>query len=220
MTTWHDAALRVLSEAGEPLHYKEITRRILAQKLKATAGRSPEASVNSTLADSIKHDPTSPFVRVDQAVYALRPSLSNRSPIAAFGMHWARDQVLWTTTPRLYGRATARADRINLTYQRGIYLLHDAREVIYAGQAFGQGIGSRLSQHTSDRLAGRWGWFSWFGTCPVGDDGDLGEPLGTASAEQFIDVMEALLIEALEPRQNRAATITANEYLQARDPKL
>ncbi len=228
MTTWHDAVIRILSTAGEPLHYKEVTRRILAEGLRSTVGASPETTVNATIADSIKRDPDSPFIRVRPAVYGLRPEAqkarlkvpSSRSPLAAFGMHWARDQVLWTTKPRLYGRPTARADRINLTEQRGIYLLHDAREVIYAGQAFGQGIGSRISQHTSDRLAGRWRWFSWFGTCPVSDDGRLGKPLGTASAEQFIDAMEALLIEALEPRQNRAATMTASEYLQARDPKL
>lgn len=226
MTTWADAVIRVMSDAGEPLHYKEITRRILSANLK-TGGASPETTVNATIADSIKRDPASPFVRVSQAVYTLRSARedasgkvgSTRSPLAAFGMHWARDQVQWTTKPRLYGRITARADRVNLTDQRGLYLLHDAREVIYAGQAFGQGIGSRLSQHTTDRLAGRWRWFSWFGTCPVGDDGRLGEPLGTASPEQFIDAMESLLIEALEPRQNRAAPITASEYLQARDPR-
>ena len=37
--SWRAAAVRVLTAAGEPLHYVEIARRILDDGLKVTAGR-------------------------------------------------------------------------------------------------------------------------------------------------------------------------------------
>ena len=64
---------QVLREAREPLHYREITRRILAQGLWATKGLTPRASVNARLAVDIKRNPTnSQFRRTANGVYALR----------------------------------------------------------------------------------------------------------------------------------------------------
>jgi hypothetical protein len=40
------AARKVLAAAGKPLHYQEITRRILAAGLWRTAGKTPEVFVN------------------------------------------------------------------------------------------------------------------------------------------------------------------------------
>lgn len=47
--TFLDAAERVLREAKEPLHYKEITRRALAGGLIETAGETPDATMGSQL---------------------------------------------------------------------------------------------------------------------------------------------------------------------------
>ena len=64
MTTL-EAALKVLQDAGTPLHYREITKRILAAKLWNTDGRTPEATVNAQLAvDVKKNGSASAFRRV------------------------------------------------------------------------------------------------------------------------------------------------------------
>ena len=146
--------------------------------------------------------------------------------INAYGMFWDREKVHWTSKmPRLLGewQSGASVTPVNFTEQVGIYLLHDGSRVIYIGQAFDQGLGTRLYQHTKDRLWGRWNRFSWFGMKSVSDDGKLsdlpGEGFTVAGA---ITAMEALLIEALEPPQNRrqGEGLKGLEYIQKPDPKV
>ncbi|MCY3991230.1 MAG: HTH domain-containing protein [Caldilineaceae bacterium] len=68
-----DAAFHVLRVAGTPLHYREITRRMLEQKLWATAGQTPWETVNARLAVDInKRGETSRFVRVGPGLFSLR----------------------------------------------------------------------------------------------------------------------------------------------------
>lgn len=63
----------VLGEAGGPLHYKEITERILARRLWATAGQTPAATLNSALAVHIQEkDQDSLFIRTAPGVFGLR----------------------------------------------------------------------------------------------------------------------------------------------------
>ena len=49
-----DAAEQVLRKAGRPLHYKEITKRILSEGLWSTDGKTPDATVNAQLSADIK----------------------------------------------------------------------------------------------------------------------------------------------------------------------
>jgi restriction system protein len=63
----------VLTDAGEPLHYKEITKRVLQRGLWATTGQTPDATVNAQLAVDIKQrGETSVFNRTDKGIFALR----------------------------------------------------------------------------------------------------------------------------------------------------
>ena len=143
--------------------------------------------------------------------------------LAAFGVYWKRDRVLWASKPRLFGRTHPKADRVDLSRQYGVYLLYDENGVVvYVGQAAKQSVGQRLAQHTADRLTGRWQRFSWFGIRPVSEGGKLGSvAAGTITPAQLISTLEALLIEALEPRQNRAgSSFSGIEYIQVTDPKL
>jgi hypothetical protein len=106
--------------------------------------------------------------------------------------------------------------------QRGVYLLHDVQRVIYVGQVADQPLGKRLSQHTIDRLNGRWDRFSWFGIRRVTTDGKLMDAdLKNLTAANIITTLEALLIEGLEPPQNRkrGEDFGAVEYLQVENPK-
>ncbi len=68
-----NAAYKVLADAGEPLHYKEITDRILVAGLWTTAGRTPWSTVGKTITDEIKRDgPKSRFVKGAPGVFAVR----------------------------------------------------------------------------------------------------------------------------------------------------
>ncbi len=44
-----EAAIQVLSEAGEPLHAEEITKRILDNRLWATSGKTPGATIEAQI---------------------------------------------------------------------------------------------------------------------------------------------------------------------------
>ena len=84
-------------------------------------------------------------------------------------------------------------------------------------------MGLRLFDHTRDRLTGRWDRFSWFGVRGVRDDGNL-TPLPKAgiAVMSLIATMEALLIEGLEPPQNRrqGEGFNAVEFIQETDPNI
>lgn len=67
------AALTVLRQAGEALRFDEITRRMLAAGLWATAGKTPEATVHARLAVDIQEQgAASAFQRTAKGTFALR----------------------------------------------------------------------------------------------------------------------------------------------------
>lgn len=114
------------------------------------------------------------------------------------------------------------ATPVDFTKQLGVYLLYDGREVIYVGRTTDRPLGRRLYEHTVDRMSARWNRFSWFGFLPVSDSGTLGKLPGTFDATKMIPALEAILIEALEPRQNRKRgdDLAAVEFLQKEDPTI
>jgi len=70
-----DAAIQVLKEAGQPLHAKEITKRILSKDLWRTSGKTPIATVSARLyADLKKNGDTSPFILHAPQTFGLRTS--------------------------------------------------------------------------------------------------------------------------------------------------
>ena len=96
--------------------------------------------------------------------------------------------------------------------------------MVYVGRTTDQPLGRRLQQHTVDRLNGRWDRFSWFGIYPVESDGTLRTDvaLSNMGLDVVISTLEAVLIEGLEPRQNRRRgdDLQAVEFLQAEDPSI
>jgi len=177
-----------------------------------------------------KQGDQSPFEKTARGYYRLRSAVGTAAVaceaeaglVNAFGMYWRRDAASWNP-PRLLGEQLTGSIPVDFANQRGVYLLYDRREVIYVGRAIDQGIGVRLKAHTTDRLNGRWDRFSWFGIYPVRDDGSLGDDIEhTIDAEILIVTMEALLIEATEPRQNRKRgdRFAAVEFIQVLDPDI
>lgn len=70
-----DAVAVVLAESDEPMHYGEITSRILDRGLWSTNGKTPDATVNAQLATEIsKHGENSQFIRTAPGIFALRTS--------------------------------------------------------------------------------------------------------------------------------------------------
>lgn len=112
---------------------------------------------------------------------------------------------------------------MNFAEQAGVYLLYDGNRVVYVGRVVEPRLATRLWEHTRDRLTGRWDRFSWFGVRSVLESGAL-SPIPSAGIEvrTLIATMEALLIEGLEPPQNRRQGdgFSAVEFLQVPDPAL
>lgn len=150
--------------------------------------------------------------------------------IRAFGMYWRRDFVEWKSSPSILGRPSetkaADPEAVDFCNQRGVYFLHDGSEVVYVGRAVDRPLGMRLHEHTFDRLNGRWDRFSWFGLLTLSEDGkitDKGLSSITANGDDIIVTMEALLIEGLEPKQNRRrgdSGFRDIEYIQVEDPSI
>lgn len=251
--SWKAAVMEVLQTANKAMHYTDIAAEIQKRGLRADVGATPAATVNVVLHDSIKRDgDESPFLKVGVGEFVLKSSVGRSSGrtlqtrpessataaedeaaadeaaetggiIKAFGMFWRRERIDWATKPLLLGQQQEGADPVNFAEQYGVYLLHDGREVVYVGRMTEKRLATRLSEHTRDRLNGRWDRFSWFGLLPVTREGKLGNAdLSSISLEDVIVTLEALLVEGLEPRQNRKRgdAFRAVEYLQAADPAL
>ena len=225
--TWQAAIEKVLRDAGTALHYAEIAKRIVSRGLRENVGATPSNTVYAVLAEK-----KAVFEKVAPATFRIRgtgdsnggeddpfPETEQVSPIMALGMYWERDLVSWTGKPAILGSEQPSAASVNMTEQTGIYLLHDFRDTVYVGRATESTLGPRLSAHTRDRLKTRWNRFSWFGFRPVEENGTLGPIPGTYDLRDVVVAMEALLIEALEPPQNRKGGdgFQGIEYIQAED---
>lgn len=242
--TWKNAINRVLGSSSTPLHYNEITERIISEGLRKSLGATPAATVSAQISASIKHDgESSPYIRVSKGTYALRAGVSHKpiirqklTPdisesdeseeqyeiITSFGMFWRKEAIEWIAKPKLLGMQQIGATPVDFFKQLGIYLLYDGREVMYVGRTTDRPLGRRLYEHTIDRMSARWDRFSWFGLLPVSNDGKIGALPSSYDAAKLIPALEAVLIEALEPRQNRKRgdDLAAAEYLQKVDPEI
>lgn len=245
--SWNDAIIKVLEQSNAPLHYVEISEQILSRGYYATDGATPAATVNARISSSIKHDgDASLFIRVGKGTFALKhnpfamgelpPRVesqklatlvehdieSSDSIIQCFGMYWKRDLVVWRKNPKMYGQQQAASKPVDFGNQKGIYILYDHHTVVYVGRSIDRTLGIRLFEHTVDRLGSRWNRFSWFGLLDVTEAGNLREASVNISLASLVATLEALLIEALEPPQNRRRgdDLTVIEYIQDIDPEL
>lgn len=243
---WREAIIKVLRDRGSAMHYAEIAEAITEGGLRRNFGATPARTVNSNISREINEKgEDSVFVRVRRGEFILRenpgvPPVASAAGIAdeseeigdeiestgiveALGMYWRRDQIVWNASPSILGQQDRKSEPVNFAGQVGVYLLHDGREVVYVGRSVKRPIGLRLYEHTYDRLNGRWDRFSWFGLLAVSEDGSLAtDPSLNVDVSLLIATLEAILIEALEPRQNRKRgdDFRAVEYIQVVDPAL
>jgi hypothetical protein len=229
--SWREAIIEVLKTSNKPMSSADIVAAIKERGLRNVTGDTPEATVGAQIYSSIKRDgESSPFVQIAPNEFGFKqpskaaggvlqpnggiiPKDDEEEPkkasgvIRAFGMYWKRDSIEWKTSPRILGRISDKAaEVVDFCNQRGVYFLHDGSEVIYVGRALERPLGTRLFEHTFDRLNGRWNRFSWFGLLNLSEGGkitDQGLKAVAANGSDIIITMEALLIEGLEPKQNR-----------------
>jgi hypothetical protein len=233
---WLDAIIKVLEEENSPLHYTEITDLIVKKNYRDKLGATPQQTVSSIITTEIKKGEKSIFEKVGRGIYKLKESSKstisdikvndedNFQIINSFGLYWNREHVNWKkSNPNLFGIQYEGADPVNFNEQIGIYLLYDSREIIYVGRAVDTNIAKRLKEHTQDRLAGRWNRFSWFGFYPVNNEGKLEKKFkNNANSSELAQVIEAILIEVIEPRQNRKQgdSFNGKEFLQYEDEEI
>ena len=243
---WKQAIVHVLREEGGPLHYDTIVERISESELRTSFGATPASTVASVISQSLKNDATPLFEKIERGHFRLAGDVSIAAIpkgdetaddvggiVTAFGMYWDRSHVDWEPTrPKLLGQQDKNSDEVDFSDQIGVYLLYDRREIVYVGQSNEErkhsSIGQRLRMHTKSRLRSRWDRFSWFGLNPVGKRaasnpvGDEPAASQNGATKAIIDVMEAVLIEAVEPRQNRRQGdyFRGLEYLQVEDPRV
>lgn len=245
---WKEAIIKVFEDEKKALHYKDIAELIAERGYRKALGATPSDTVSANMTTEINsYKEKSIFAKVDRGIYILRKFLDDSSQLAteetevevtstqkaqkerykiinAFGIYWNRNLVHWKTTPDLLGIQQIGASEVNFKDQIGIYLLHDSRETIYVGQAIEQPLGQRLKNHTTDRLGGRWDRFSWFGFYSVNEKGKLltDIKLDNISIQNLGDILEAILIESIEPRQNRKQgnLFLGLEYLQQEAPEI
>lgn len=245
---WKEAIAKIFEEEKKALHYTVIAELIAERGYRKSLGATPQDTVSANMTTDINaNGDKSIFAKVDKGMYILRKFLNDPSIqitastetvtgvskktsvdrikiINAFGIYWNRSKVHWKTIPDLLGIQQIGASDVNFKDQIGIYLLHDSRETIYVGQAIDQPLGQRLKAHTYDRLSGRWDRFSWFGLRPVDENGNLQSDIKfeNLTIQDIGDILEAILIESIEPRQNRKQgnLFFGLEYLQQEAPEI
>lgn len=169
------AAQTVLKAAGKPLHYQEITKRILAAGLWRTNGKTPDATINAQITTSIKkfgdaspfrHTGPGLFTLASRAPKAPAPSTpstrSIKSTKSTPAPSHARALVLGFIERISIGAFSAYPMQLTDLVQgrHGIYALYKGDRLYYVGLA--TNLRNRIKQHLNDRHAGKWNRFSLY----------------------------------------------------------
>lgn len=102
------AVLKVLQDAKTPLHYREITNRILSAKLWTTNGKTPEATINAQLSVDVKRKGVvSAFRRAGHGVFALNTERTAGTPSVS--------DIIRSEEPGLYMRGPSTGKTLSFT---------------------------------------------------------------------------------------------------------
>lgn len=132
--------------------------------------------------------------------------------IRAYGLLWNPDSVEWGSKGagnkgQLQGkvRRKRKTRTIDFWETQGVYVLHADFKTVYVGKADSRRLGPRLRDHLTDRFAGRWDMFSWFGlsTVAAGEERVREPGVRQVQPKIIIDTLEALAILIADPALNR-----------------
>ena len=243
---WPDAIRKVLQEAEEPLHYKEIADIIGREGLVKSTGATPSKTVSSRLGSMINGGEKIERVKGKRGYYVL-PNIAQRFEkeaeaevaesqaednrdstqvrISAYGLYWERDKIVWKSSGQILGKeGEAASIVVNFADQQGVYLLHNMQTVTYVGRtnAKEKGLFTRLRAHVNNpRRVGRWDRFSWFGLRPVNNDGELEDVPEKLKPDLLITILESVLIEThLPPFNDKGGELMGDLYEQVIDPEI
>jgi len=102
------AALKVLQDAGTPLHYREITKRILATGLWSTTGKTPAATINAQLCTDLgKRGKAAAFRRFGRGVFGINTERADPEPSSFVSVR--------SEEPSLYVRSRAAGETLSFT---------------------------------------------------------------------------------------------------------
>lgn len=128
--------------------------------------------------------------------------------IRLYGEYWNPDIVDWGkrgpgNKGRLIGYFQKKSEVRDYWDARGIYALFDEFRLVYVGQAMSQGIGKRVRDHLTDRMAGRWDMFSWFSTSTMREKTVRDPGQRQVTPGEVVNTLEALAIAVNSPPLNR-----------------
>ena len=240
---WKDAIIKVLQDADRPLHYREITQLIGDRGLKSLSGATPDMTVNSRLHSMLEPNHslfddrirktgkgTFEFLNPDSVQPEEEPTIDDEEQdhdpnhivrVPAYGLYWEKEKVRWGSGDIL-GRLAKGATVFNFAEQKGVYLLHNRSSVAYVGRTT-DSLYARLHAHNRNRdhKSMRWDSFSWFGFRDVKDNGELNPMPDQVDSAHLISILEAVLIEALEPPINdRRGDFLGIQYKQVPDHEI
>jgi len=131
--------------------------------------------------------------------------------IKSYGQYWNPDAVNWGSVGKgnagtLLGKTKLDGKTVSCDVwkQRGIYTLHDEFRLVYVGKTEDQDLGKRLRDHLTDRFAGRWDMFCWYGIRRINKTGTL-RAFGQRQVPPatLIQTLESLAILISDPPLNR-----------------
>ena len=241
--TWEQAVLQILGGAAEPMYCGDIADEILRRGLKTTVGKTPNFTVAGVISrlraggmDIVKTQPGVFYLRREQAPLPDVPvaeaddeldvtDAPQNLAVAAYGLHWERDKVDWTSRRLLgYDIDPAPDQAIDFANQQGVYLLHSWQSVVYVGKTSAKesGLFQRLHNHHNRQVwSGKWERFSWFGLRRVDEAGTMVDSTDSASKEVVTALMEGVLIETLRPSfNNQRGNYMGTLYRQVIDPNI
>lgn len=131
--------------------------------------------------------------------------------IKQYGEFWNPDLVIWGkkgpgNKGQLLGKHPEQNQEIDFWECRGVYALYENFRLVYVGQAQDQGIGKRLRDHLTDRLAGRWDMFSWYSTSSLRRSKPRKPGQRQVAPKDVTNTLEALAISMISPPLNRRYT--------------
>ena len=245
---WKEAIKKVLSDADRPLDSREITQLIGDRGLRSLTGSTPLNTVGSSLSSMVNQgdeDYGGRILRAGRGFYKFvtsddtsdynAPLVEDSIPddeeqdhdpnhivkVQVYGLYWEKKKVKWGGSGDILGRLVTSNTVFNFAEQKGVYLLHNGSSVAYVGRTT-DSLRARLRAHNRDHKSMRWDRFSWFGFCRVDEEsGELRSMPDQADSAHLIGILEAVLIEALEPPINgRRGDYLGTECKQVPDPEI
>lgn len=246
---WKGAIKKVLSDADRPLNSREITQLIGDRGLRSLTGSTPLNTVGGRLSSMVKHgdeDYGGRILRAGRGFYKfvtsddtsdynaplvedsiLDDEEQDHDPnhivmVPAYGLYWEKEKIKWGSG-EILGRLATSTTVFNFAEQKGVYLLHNGSSVAYVGRTKNS-LHERLRTHNKERdhKSMRWDRFSWFGFCGVDEkSGELRSMPDQVDSAHLISILEAVLIEALEPPVNgRRGDYLGLSTSKSRTPRL